>query len=324
MKNILIIGGSRFVGPQLINKLLKDGNNITIFNRGNNYGQKLPKSVKRIIGDRSSLDDLNKLNEYSFDIVYDMICFDPDEIPLLLKVVKPKKHIVFFSSAAVYKKSSIYPFYETSKVGPWSTFGDYGERKVQIEKEYTKYCIKNGIKLTILRPTYLLGKDNYFDRENYFFSRIINEDPILLPGSADAVIQLVFLEDTVEAFFKIPKLQKKQIEIVNIGGNDLISIKNFILLCGRIVGKKPKLVSIKSGEYGIFEEEFYDDFYPFPNVTFIVSNKIMVDEYAVIPTRLQSGLKAIYKKWIKKWDGKTHLYKLEKEILTKMRTDKKI
>lgn len=43
MANILIIGGTRFLGPELIKILSKKGHRITIFCRGNNYGVKLYK-----------------------------------------------------------------------------------------------------------------------------------------------------------------------------------------------------------------------------------------------------------------------------------------
>ena len=52
---ILIIGGSRFVGPLVVEKLLKKGHDVTIFNRGkiqSNYnkvkfiqGKKLPGNL---------------------------------------------------------------------------------------------------------------------------------------------------------------------------------------------------------------------------------------------------------------------------------------
>ena len=48
---ILIIGGSRFVGPLLVNLLQKKGHKLTVFNRGTileNY----PPSIKYVKGDR--------------------------------------------------------------------------------------------------------------------------------------------------------------------------------------------------------------------------------------------------------------------------------
>lgn len=319
MSNILIIGGSRFLGPEIIGKFLKNGDTVTIFNRGNNYGQKIPKKVKQIKGDRLKPEDLKQLKKNNYDYIFDMCCFNLDHVSLFLGVVKPKSHIVFLSSAAAYEKPRIFPLYEESKLGEWSTFGDYGVNKAKAEKTYSDYCKKNDLKLTILRPNYLLGKNDYFDRENYFFSRILRNKPILLPGKGDAIQQFGFLDDTAQAFFKIPRCQKNQIEIVNIAGNDLISLRDFILLCGEIAGKKPNLVEISNGEFGIFEDRFYDALYPFPNITFMISNQKMVTQYGINPIPLENGLKNIYKFWLKNWDGKVKIYEQEEEILKKLR-----
>ena len=320
MSKILFIGGTRFFGPAIIRKLLReDGHEITIFNRGNEYGHKIPNVVKHIKGDRLRKEDLSKISPTKYDYIYDMCCFNPEEAKLLLKQLRPQSHIIFFSSAAVYEKTIVYPLYESSKLGQWPTFGDYGECKAKIEEIYSTYCRKHNLKFTALRPNYLLGKNNYFDRENYFFSRILKNRPILIPGTGDSIQQFGFLEDTAEAFFLIPKKQKSQTEFVNIAGNELISIKNFIMLCGKIAEKKPILISIKNGQFGIEEESFYDDLYPFPNVTFITSNKVMVEKYGIKPTELTKGLKMLYKHWRKQWNGKVHIYKLEEKLLNKLK-----
>lgn len=322
MKNILIIGGTRFLGPEIIKKNLRLGNKVTIFNRGTDYGRKIPEEVLSIKGNRLNKNNLRKLKDKKYDFIYDMCCYNPEEAELILKEVEPESNIIFLSSAAVYKRTKIFPLYESSELGPWSTFGDYGECKAKIEKIYTKYCKKKNLNLTILRPNYLLGKNNYFDRENYFFSRLLKDQPILIPGSGDSMQQFCFLEDTAKAFIKIPFTQKIQVEIVNIAGKDLISLRDFINICGEIVGKKPHLIKIFNGEFGIEEESFYDELYPFPNVTFITSAQKMTEVYKINPTPLLTGLKEIYKYWIKNWDGKVKFYRQEQKILHKIKAQK--
>lgn len=317
MNKILFIGGSRFLGPKIILNLLKNDGVITVFNRGNEYGQKIPNGVSWIKGDRLKPEDLEQLKKNNYDYIFDMCCFNLDHASLVLKVIKPRSHIVFLSSATVYEKPRIFPLYEESKLGEWVTFGDYGINKAKAEKRYFDYCKKNNLKLTIFRPNYLLGKNNYFDRENYFFSRILRNKPILLPGNGNAMLQFGFLDDTAEAFSKIPEIQNKQIEIINIAENEMISLRDFILLCGDIVGKKPRMIEINN-KFGIFEDRFYDDLYPFPNVTFIISNKKMVVDYGVKPIALENGLKNIYKYWLKNWDGEVKTYEREEEILKKL------
>ncbi len=171
---------------------------------------------------------------------------------------------------------------------------------------------------------YLLGKNNYFDRENYYFSRIINNDPILVPGKGNALIQFSFLNETVDIFHQVPIGQKGQIEILNVGGNDYISAKNFILLCANIVGKTSNLIELDTKRFHLEEEHFYDDFYPFPNLTFIVSNQMISQKYGIQFKSLSEGMRDIYLYWRQRWDGKTKKYSMEIETLKKLQKYEKV
>lgn len=318
MKRVLIIGGTRFLGPTLINLLHKDKYEITVFNRGNNYNTALPKSVKHIKGDRRDISTMRLLSNERYDLIYDLCCFNPIDATNLLTNIQPPDHIVFLSTAAVYKKPRIYPLTEGSELGEWDSFGDYGLSKVDAERKFESYAKMRNLKLTIFRPVYLLGNNNYFDRENFYFSRIINKDPILMPGRGNALIQFTFLEETAEVFKNVPNSQHDQIEILNIAGGEYISVKDFILLCSDIVKIKPILIELNTKSFGLEEEHFYDDFYPFPNLTFIVSNHKICTRYGAEFKSLSKGLNDIYRFWGKSWNGSTKKYALEEKILKKL------
>lgn len=318
MKKVLIIGGTRFLGPALIDLLYKNNYEITIFNRGNNYNTQLPKSIKRIKGNRRDVSTMSSLSSEKYDLIYDLCCFNPVDATNLLTNIQPPNHIIFLSTAAVYKKPRIYPLKEESELGEWDSFGDYGVLKVGAERKFESYAKKYNLKLTIFRPVYLLGKNNYFDRENFYFSRIINKEPILVPGRGNSLIQFAFLEETAKAFEYVPNLQKNQIEILNIGGNEYISIRDFILLCSDIIKIKPILIELNTKSVGLEEEHFYDDFYPFPNLTFIVSNHKISTKYGIKFESLSKELNKIYKFWRRSWNGSTKKYSLEEKILKQL------
>lgn len=319
MKKVLIIGGTRFLGPALIKNLNKENCDITVFNRGNNYNTIVPKRVRRIKGDRRNIETMGILSSKKYDLIYDLCCFTRADAMNLLKNIQPTANIVFLSSVAVYKKPLIYPLTENSQLGEWGSFGEYGIQKTEAEKEFKSYVKKHNLRLTIFRPVYLLGKNNYFDRENYYFSRITNNDPILLPGRGNALIQFAFLEEMAHALKVIPEQQKDHIEILNISGNEYISVKDFVLLCGNIVKKNPVLIELDTKVFNLEEEHFYDDFYPFPNLNFIVSNNKISTKYGMRFKPLVEGLREIYIDWKKSWNGETRKYPLELEVLGKLR-----
>ncbi len=51
---ILVIGGTRFMGPLVMRSLSKSGHEVTVFHRGQTRTD-LPRGVKEFLGDRSSL-----------------------------------------------------------------------------------------------------------------------------------------------------------------------------------------------------------------------------------------------------------------------------
>lgn len=319
MSNVLIIGGTRFVGPELVRKLLSSGDKITVFSRGNNYGRKLDSRVEYIYGDREKDEDLSKLFLNKYDTVYDMCCYCKDHAEELIKHSSQKiNHLVFFSTAAVYRKPTIFPLSEASELGEWPSFGDYGTKKAEAETLFANFTKRNGIKLTIFRPVYLLGKNNYFDRENYYFSRLLTGKKILVPGNGRALIQFTFLDETAEAFANCPKRQKVQVEILNIASDEYISLENFVILCGEVTERKPKIVNLELSKVDLDEERFYDDLYPFPNLSIILSNQKIKEKYSIRFKGLKDGLIEIYNDWKKTWDGQVKIYPREQAIFERL------
>ncbi|MGB9108401.1 MAG: NAD-dependent epimerase/dehydratase family protein, partial [Telluria sp.] len=76
-KNILVIGGTRFIGRLLVQRLLHAGHRVTIATRGyapDPFGQR----IQRIRTDRRNETAMRKLAEAGpYDIVYDQLCYSP-------------------------------------------------------------------------------------------------------------------------------------------------------------------------------------------------------------------------------------------------------
>ena len=101
---ILIIGGTRFIGPHVCERLLALGHQVCLFHRGLTEAQ-LPTSVDRMYGDRNSLSnyasDFKKLEP---DVVVDMICYNEREASELVDVFSGVAgRIVMISSMDVYR-----------------------------------------------------------------------------------------------------------------------------------------------------------------------------------------------------------------------------
>lgn len=87
-RNILVIGGNRFFGKRLIGKLIANGDQVTVLNRGNlddGFGNK----VERIVCDRDDVQKLkSSVQNKNWDIVYDQVCFDAQYMRLYTVILK--------------------------------------------------------------------------------------------------------------------------------------------------------------------------------------------------------------------------------------------
>ena len=104
-KNILVIGGTRFFGKLLVQRLLGAGHQVTIASRGN-APDPFGARVKRIKVDRrdqgAMVQAFAKVEGY--DVVYDQMCYSPLDAAISVRVFAGKvKRYVMASTIEVYR-----------------------------------------------------------------------------------------------------------------------------------------------------------------------------------------------------------------------------
>lgn len=281
--NILIIGGSRFVGPLLVSKLLMKGHKITIFNRGK-IKSSYESGVKFIQGNRN--DGFNIKD--NFDVVIDMCAYNGLHTERALNELSFYFY-VNFGTAASYRKTNNFPLGEDSPLGSWPLWGSYNKGKVECEEVLRR----SGINYATIRPVYILGANNYVNREKFIYSKIKNKSPIILPGDGEAKIQFVFVEDVANS---IAILTEKRIKgEFNCCGDEIITLKKLVEEMGKIVGIKPILKFSLNAD----GEKFNENEFPFANENFFCTNK-KIKDLGVKFTLLFKGLKQDYEDYYKK------------------------
>ncbi|MFJ7203848.1 reductase [Streptomyces sp. NPDC098789] len=84
MRNICVIGGSRYFGKHLVALERDAGHAVTVINRGS--GEPLPGTT-RLVADRDDERQLREaLGERTFDVVIDQICYTPRQAALARRV----------------------------------------------------------------------------------------------------------------------------------------------------------------------------------------------------------------------------------------------
>jgi nucleoside-diphosphate-sugar epimerase len=279
---ILIIGGSRFVGPLVVKLLLKNRHNLTIFNRGT-IETKYPAGVRYIQGDRDKGFGIKE----RFDVVIDMCAYTGKQTERVLKELK-FDYFLDFSTIAAYKKTELFPITEDYPIGDWPSWGEYNKGKAQCEM----VLAKSNIKYASIRPTYILGPKNYCDRENFIYSRIKKSLPLILPGNGLGVVQFVFVDEVAQIIANLA--EKKITGNYNVVGDQAITLYGLVQEMAKIVNKKP-IIKFNPKAIG---DNYKEEEFPFDNENFIASNaKVKKLGFSFRP--LVEGLRKDYKNFYK-------------------------
>jgi nucleoside-diphosphate-sugar epimerase len=101
---ILLVGGTGFIGPYLVRRLVDRGHEVTVFHRGRTRAE-LPASVPQVLGDRRRLADYrDEFRRLGAQVVVDLIAFTEDDARGLVATFRGlARRAIVLSSGDVYR-----------------------------------------------------------------------------------------------------------------------------------------------------------------------------------------------------------------------------
>lgn len=280
MKKILITGGTTFVSRFAAEYYVNKGNEVYVINR-NSRAQ--VNGVKLIDCDRTRLN--NRLKGIHFDAVLDITAYTEEHVKTLLKALDSFDDYIFISSSAVYPETNPQPFTENQVCGKNAVWGDYGTNKLAAEK----YLLKNLPSAYILRPPYFYGVYENLYREPFVFDCAEKDRPFYIPENGEMKLQFFNVKDLCR-FIDILLEKHPENKIFNLGNKESVTIRDWVTLCYKAVGKTPKFLSVDKS----VNQRSYFCFYDY-EYTLDVSK-----QYELMPSTvaLEDGLKEEYE-WYK-------------------------
>ena len=203
--NILLIGGSGFIGPFTAAALQKDGHQVTVFHRGKTSA---PQGTEEIPGDRHFLQDHQpEFRRHKFDVVVDFILSSGRQAQQLMDTFRGiAGRVVALSSMDVYRAWGVFynmepgglqelPLTEDSELRTKNTYPPEALKRAQaiygwFDDEYDKIPVERAVlgdaKLpgTILRLPMIYGPGDPVHRFQSILKRI-----------DDHRTQIIFAED---------------------------------------------------------------------------------------------------------------------------------
>ena len=193
---ILILGGTAFLGPQIVEAAQARRHVITLFNRGKTNPGLFP-DVQKLHGDRNG--DLASLEGRTWDAVVDTSGFVPRLVTMSASLLAPNvKQYVFISTISVFAEG-IKP--GTTEDGPLATMPDesieevskyYGALKALCEKAAEKAMSGRAWNV---RPGLIVGPGDKTDRFTYWPVRVAKGGEVLAPGDGSDTVQYIDVRD---------------------------------------------------------------------------------------------------------------------------------
>jgi 2'-hydroxyisoflavone reductase len=213
--DLLVLGGTGFIGPHLVRHAISRGHHVTIFTRGR-HDAELPPDVVRLQGDRNG--QLDSLKGKRWDVVIDDSATNPEWVALSTELLKDSGAYLFVSSTGVY-----YPYrsrgldesvpVHTDLEDPKDGSETFGVAKAKCEAQVMKVFGDRGM---VVRPTYIVGPGDTSDRFPYWPVRLARGGDVLAPGHADDPMQIIDVRDLAE--FMVHLAEGDRRGIFNVAG----------------------------------------------------------------------------------------------------------
>ena len=267
--NILLTGGTGFIGSHLIKRLLTEKHNISLIVRQSTDCwriKEVTEKVHYIYSDQSSTRITELFSRNSFDgiihlaTVYKKSHETPSDIqsmndsnislPSLLLSQAVTHNVKFFintGSLFEYARSNN-PVTEHSPISPYNY---YAATKLAFENILSYYCVNYPLKALTLRLFYPYGE---MDNEKIIplvIKSIINDNPLDIT-KGEQQLNFTYISDIVEAYvYSIRALTswpEHTYEIINIGQTNTTTLKDIVSILTRC-NHKPSRINVGHKPY---------------------------------------------------------------------------
>lgn len=186
-KKVLVLGGTRFFGKRLVELLLRSQDHeVTLLTRGRTadaFGDR----VTRLTADRTDEAAFEQaVGDTHWDIVYDNICYSPDEAAAAVRILAGRvKRYILTSSLSVYDpqpdaltEADFDPVHYPVKLGG-NTEISYQEGKRQAEAVLLQTA---DFPVAAVRFPIVLGTDDYTRRLHFHIEHVLAGQPVGIPN----------------------------------------------------------------------------------------------------------------------------------------------
>lgn len=301
MARVLVIGGTLFIGKNLVERLLDRGDEVTILHRGaRNPFEGRAAAVRCDRNDGARVAEILAEGDYElvFDNVYDWERGTPAEaVEQGARGAGPSlRRYVFTSSVAAYAEGENHD--EDDPLAPPDFPDDYCRNKAESERALFRLHAESGFPAATLRPAFIYGPGNPFYREQFFWDRLLADRPIIVPEDGERRMHMVLIDDLVGAALLAADRPEAAGRAYNVGHERPVTQNQLVEALARAAGKSARIVHAPREtllEMGgrVFEPPFYfGQYFDMPPITEKIDRARA--ELGFEPTSFEEGLERTF------------------------------
>lgn len=254
----LIIGGTRNLGPAIVQALLQQGHEVAVFNRGVTHDD-LPEEVERLRGDRTDPQQLKRaFVGRGFDLVIDTALYTGAESEAVVEMAA--RHVgryIFLSTGQVYlvRIGAQRPYREDDYSGPVMpepSLSDgsahsnwlYGFDKRAAEDVFARAWAEKKFPFTSLRLPMVNSERDHYDRIYGYFLRLQDGGPIVVPEGEGLPVRHVYGEDVAQAIMKLAGSDVGKGRAYNIGQDETLTLEQFLEMLAELMHRQLNIVRV--------------------------------------------------------------------------------
>lgn len=299
---ILVIGGTLFIGRHLTGALVAAGHEVVILHRS--PASQLPPGVRGILADRNDPDAVGTaLSGERFQAVFDNV-YDWERGTTAAQVLATARaansgaleRYVFMSSVAALADGLDH--HDDDPLALDDNPEAYVRNKGMSERAL--FAAKD-IPAVTLRPPFVYGPGNPFYREAFFWDRLRDQRPIIVPGDGSALMQFVYVHDIVQCCLRVLTTPAAVGHGFNLGDGPAITQLDAVKAFAKAAGGEADIVfvprekALAAGGHPMGPKYYFAQYYDLPPITMRLDG--MRDILRVRPTPFEEGLRETWQWW---------------------------
>jgi UDP-glucose 4-epimerase len=268
--NVLVSGGAGFVGSNIADRLVKQGNEVIVYDNLSSGNKRFLKDsldkitfIKGDLLDKKKLTDALKGVDYVFhmaanaDIKDNLIapekCLEQNTIATsnLLEAMRANnvRKIAFASTGSVYGEPLIHPTPEDAPFPIQTSM--YGASKLACEGLLEAYSVGYGFNVCIFRFVSLMGERYTHGCVFDFYKKLLkNPKELSILGDGKQRKSYLYIKDCLEAMFKAIGSSNQNLSIYNLGHDEYIGVTAIADIVCRELGLDDVKYRYAGGERG--------------------------------------------------------------------------